>query len=133
MKLSILTPSKKLVTEVESTEVFAPGVEGEIEILPEHANFLTELQTGVVRWKQEGGTWGAAAISYGWLEVFNNKISILADVGEIASGINEERAKKAEALAFKKVTEGGLDDADYKKQELKLKRAISRMQASKIN
>lgn len=133
MKLSILTPSKKLVAEVETNEIFAPGVEGEIEVLPEHANFLTELQTGVIRWKQEGGTWGAAAISYGWLEVYNNAVSVLADVGELSSGINEERAKKAEVSAFKKVTEGGLSDEDYKKHELKLKRAMSRLQASKVN
>ncbi|MEZ4813591.1 MAG: ATP synthase F1 subunit epsilon [Bdellovibrionota bacterium] len=133
MKLSILTPSKKLVTEVESSEVFVPGVEGEIEILPDHASFLTELETGVVRWKDEAGSWGVAAISYGWLEVLDNKISILADVGELASHIDEARAKKAETIAFQKVTEGGMSDEDYKKHELKLKRAISRLTASKLN
>ena len=133
MKLSILTPSKKLVTEIEVTEVFAPGVEGEIEILPQHANFLTELETGSIHWKQEGGALGAAAISYGWLEVFDNKISILADVGELASDINEDRAKKAEVIASKKVAEGGLSDDDYKKNELKLKRAMSRLAATRLH
>ena len=131
MKLSLLTPSKKLVTEVEVSDLFAPGVEGEIEILPGYANFLTELGTGVVRWKQEGAAWGVAAISYGWLEVFDNKISILADVGELGTDIDETRAKKAEAKAFTKVSEGGMTDDDFKKHELKLKRAMSRMTATK--
>ena len=130
MKLSLLTPSKKLVTEVEVSDLFAPGVEGEIEILPEHANFLTELSTGVVRWKQDGN-WGMASVSYGWLEVFDNKISILADVGELGTDIDEARAKKAEVQAFTKVSEGGMTDEDFKKHELKLKRAISRMTATK--
>ncbi len=132
MKLSILTPSKKLVTEIEVSELFAPGVEGEIEILPDYANFLTELETGVVKWKQDG-SWGVAAISYGWLEVYDNKISILADVGELAEHINEERAKKAEASAFKKVSEGGMSDDDYKKNEHKLKRAMARLSATRLN
>jgi F-type H+-transporting ATPase subunit epsilon len=136
MKFSILTPSKKLVTEIEVSEVFAPGVEGTIEILPGHANFLTELDTGVVKWKQEGASsseWGVASVSYGWLEVLDGKVSVLADVGELAETIDEERAKRAEAKAFKLVSEGGMGDEDYKKHELKLKRAISRLQASKIN
>lgn len=130
MKLSILTPTKKLANEVEVTDVFAPGLEGEIEILPEHANFLTELQTGVVRWKT-GGTWNAAAVSYGWLEVFDNKISILADVGELSEDIDEERAKAAAGKSAKKVSEGGMTDDDQRKYELKLQRALSRQAATK--
>ena len=122
----------KLVIEQEVTELFAPGVEGEIEILPQYANFLTELKTGVLRWKQVGGAWGVAAISYGWLEVFDEKISILADVGELATDIDATRAKAAESKAFKKVTEGGLADDDFRKQELKLQRAMSRMQAATL-
>ncbi len=132
MKLSILTPSKKLLLEQEVTEVFAPGIEGEIEILPEYANFLTELVTGIVRWKH-GNSWGVASVSYGWLEVFDDKISILADVGELASDINEERAKKAEKSALQKITEGGLDDGEHRKQELKLQRAVTRLSATKLN
>lgn len=129
MKLSILTPSKKLVVEQEVSVLFAPGVEGEIEILPEYANFLTELETGTLRWKH-GDSWGVAAISYGWLEVFDDKISILADVGELAKDIDEERAKKAEKAALQKIAEGGLDDSSHRKQELKLQRAVSRINAA---
>ena len=46
MKLSLLTPSKKLVTEVEVSDLFAPGVEGEIEILPGYANESQEHLLG---------------------------------------------------------------------------------------
>jgi F-type H+-transporting ATPase subunit epsilon len=130
MKLSILTPSKKILVEQEVSDVFAPGVEGQIEILPEHSNFITELKTGVIRWKTDGA-WGAAAISYGWLEIFDNKISVLADVSELATEIDEQRAKSAETKAFKKVTEGGMSDEEFRKYELKLQRAMSRVNALK--
>ena len=128
MKLSILTPTKKLVTDEEITDLFVPGLEGEIEILPQHANFVTELQPGVVRWKT-AGSWQAAAVSFGWVEIFGDTVSILADVGEMSSDIDEERAKRASAMAFQKVSEGGMPDSEQRKYELKLQRSLSRIAA----
>jgi F0F1-type ATP synthase epsilon subunit len=52
-------------------------------------------------------------------------------VSELATDIDEQRAKAAESKAFKKVTEGGMSDEEFRKYELKLQRAMSRIHALK--
>jgi F-type H+-transporting ATPase subunit epsilon len=129
MELSVITPQRKVVEGVKITEVFAPGIEGQLDILPNHANLVTELETGVLKWKTSDGRQGAAAVSYGWLEVNAGNVTVLADVAELGSDISAERAKAAEAKARKLIEAGGLDDADFRKQELKLQRALARLDA----
>ncbi|NCN26358.1 ATP synthase F1 subunit epsilon [bacterium] len=129
MKLTVLTPLKKLVENIEVDEVFTPGVEGTLDVFPHHANFLTELETGVLKWRQ-GEKWSVAAMSFGWLEVFDENITVLADVAELSDKIDLTRAQAAEASAKAKLQEGGLDDSAFRKTELKLQRAMARQEAS---
>jgi len=126
MELSVITPQRKVVEGVKITELFAPGIEGQLDILPNHANLVTELETGVLRWKTSDGRNNAAAVSYGWLEVNGGRITVLADVAEMGSDISVERAKAAETKARKAIEDGGLDDSDFRKNELKLQRAMAR-------
>lgn len=129
MDLSILTPHKKLVESEPIEELFVPGFMGELNILPNHANFVTKIATGVVRWRN-GTSWKKATVSYGLLEIFDGHISVLADVSELGSDIDVARAKKAEETARRKVEEGGLDDENARKYQLKLERAVSRINAA---
>lgn len=126
MDLSVITPQKKIVEGASVSELFAPGIEGQLDILPDHANFVTELETGVLKWKGADGRWTAAAVSYGWLEVNSGHITILADVAELDSDLDLGRAKVAEEKARKLIEAGGLSDEDFRKQELKLQRSIAR-------
>lgn len=125
MDLTILTPQRKIVESLVVDELFAPGQAGTLDILPNHANLLTELETGVLKWRV-GSAWRMAALSYGWLEIQNQHITVLADVAETAEEINAARARQAEENARRKVEEGGLDDEQFQKYELKLKRAMAR-------
>lgn len=129
MKLTILTPQKRVKTGIDVEELFAPGIEGTLNILPQHAALVTELETGILRWK-EGKTWVNAAISHGFMEVVNDTVTVLADALEIGGDIDQARAKEALERAKKQLTEGGLDDANFRKHELKLKRAMSRLEAT---
>ena len=132
MELSLLTPLKKLLEGEQIEELFAPGVMGQLDILPLHANIVTQLETGVLRWKTQGA-WKTATVSYGLLEIAEGKISVLADIAELGDKIDLARAKTAEAKARQKVEEGGLDDANFRKYELKLQRAMARVSASAGN
>ena len=129
MDLSILTPHRKLVESESIDELFAPGYQGELNILPNHANFVTKLGTGVLRWKT-GGTWKRATISYGLMEIFDGHISVLADVSELGTDIDVNRAKTAEIKARQKIEQGGLDDENFRKHQLKLERAVARISAN---
>ncbi len=128
MNLTILTPIKKLVDNEVVDELFVPGSAGQLDVLPGHANIVSELETGLIRWRT-GTQWKTASISYGWLDITDQTISVLADVAEPSTEIDIERARLAAEVARKKLEDGGLDDAHFKKYELKLKRALSRQDA----
>lgn len=129
MTLTILTPQRKLIERESVQEVFAPGFKGQLDILPNHANFVTQLETGVVRWKTDTG-WRRATVSTGLLEIFDQNITVLAEVSELAEEVDVSRARNAEAKARKLLDDGGLDDVNFRKYQLKLERAIARQSAS---
>ncbi|MBS1982866.1 MAG: ATP synthase F1 subunit epsilon [Bdellovibrionales bacterium] len=129
LTLTILTPQRKLIERENIQEIFVPGFKGELDILPNHANFVTEVMTGMVRWKTDAG-WKKATVSTGLLEIFDQQVTVLADVAELQSEIDLKRAKNAEELAKQKLEQGGLDDDNFRKYQLKLQRATARISAA---
>ena len=71
LRLEIVTPQKKVFSEDVSFLV-APGTDGELGILPEHAPLITSLNIGVLRIEQEGKKF-KVVVSGGFMEVRNNK------------------------------------------------------------
>ena len=130
MKLSLYTPARKIVENEAVEELMVPGAKGELDILDLHADFVTELETGFVRWKNEGA-WKRCTISTGFLEIHGDHVIVLSETSELPEEIDEQRARKAEARARAKLEEGGLDDENFRKHELKLKRALLRQMATK--
>lgn len=91
MYLEIVNPEASLVSgEVESVTV--PGVEGEFQMLKNHAPIVSVLEAGKVKFKgnptiaegfrnkftQEGDKW-VFHIAGGTVECNNNRVMILAD------------------------------------------------------
>jgi|TARA_B110000263_G_C14953505_1_gene349180 F-type H+-transporting ATPase subunit epsilon len=80
MKLEIITPESIIYSgDVES--VIAPGMEGELGILPHHAALMTSLKCGDITVTVDG-TNNRYPVSGGFLEVIDNKVTILADSPE---------------------------------------------------
>ena len=93
LKLDIVTAERSVFSgEVDS--VNAPGVEGELGILPRHAPLLTMLQPGDLR-VRIGDDVQDIAISGGFLEVLPDHVVVLADTAERADEIDTERAQEA--------------------------------------
>ena len=67
---------------------------GEIAFLTGHAPFIGALGIGTVS-IHTGGDVERAAVHGGFVEVSNNKVTILSDVAEMASQIDAERARRA--------------------------------------
>lgn len=101
--LEIITP-EKVVYKDEISEVVAPTVNGEIAILPNHVNLLTQVNPGELIIKK-GATQQYLAITGGFLEVNNNKISILADYAVKAQDIEVARSQEAKKRAEKIMSE----------------------------
>jgi F-type H+-transporting ATPase subunit epsilon len=65
----------------EVDAVVAPGGLGEFTVLPSHARMISTLSSGVLRFDQ-GGDSVSMAMSGGFLEVSDNRVTILADAAE---------------------------------------------------
>lgn len=105
LRLSIVTPSRALL-DAEVEQVVAPGSEGEFGVLPGHAAFLLALKPGVVRWT-EAGRARRAAISGGFAEVTQERVTVLAPVAELPEQIDAAEAERRRAAATKAFSDIG--------------------------
>jgi len=109
--------------------VFAPGVMGELGILPRHAPLLTQLKPGEVRVKN-GDSEEAFYISGGMLEVQPHVVTVLSDTALRAKDLDE-----AAALEAKQKAEDALQDKtsefEYAKAQTELAEAVAQLQAIK--
>ena len=98
LRVEIVTVERKVLEEDGVDEVIAPGIEGQLAILPRHAAFMTMLAPGELILKK-GGEEIPFAITGGFFEVLNNKVVVLADAAERADEIDIERAEEARERA----------------------------------
>ena len=132
--LTLVTPEKKLLTDVEVEEVFVPGFRGELNILPGHAPLMTTLSTGLLRYRLKGQTeLKSIVVSWGYCEVNPNGVLVLAETAERVEDIDQERALAAWKLANERIDSGELDPANIDKYRRKLQRADARRSAIKGN
>ncbi|GAG21047.1 unnamed protein product, partial [marine sediment metagenome] len=97
LKLDIVT-AERVVYSDEADVVVAPGIDGQLGILPHHAPLMTTLQPGELR-VRKGGEEFSLAISGGFLEVRPDRVIILADTAERAEEIDVSRAEEAKRRA----------------------------------
>ena len=107
LQFEILTAERRVYSD-EVDMVIAPGQLGELGILPSHAPLLTPLQPGELRIKK-GSEEVAIAVTGGFLEMFQNKLTVLADAAERADEIDVERAEQAMARAQEQIRTGASD------------------------
>ena len=129
--LSIVTPEKHLVSE-EVDQVNVPGTEGDLGILHGHAPILTLLRAGQLSYEKEGETI-VLVVSGGYLEVTDNRVTVLAETGEFLHEIDRERAERAQAEAEKRLGETDISEEEYIETQKKLFRAIARLENSENN
>ncbi len=97
IRLDIVT-AERVVYSDEVDIVMAPGIEGQLGILPHHAPLMTTLTVGELR-VRKGGEETSLAICGGFLEVRPDKVIVLTDVAERAEEIDLARAEAAKRRA----------------------------------
>jgi F-type H+-transporting ATPase subunit epsilon len=125
INLEIITPEKLALREVVD-EVVAPGLGGELGILPDHTPLISQLQTGVLIYRQ-GTEKKALHVSGGFIEVLADRVAVMSDVAERPEEIDYQRAQRARERAEKRLASTA-PDVDFRRAELKLQRALIRMQ-----
>jgi F-type H+-transporting ATPase subunit epsilon len=83
-RLRVYTPEREVV-DGDVREVTAPGVYGEIGVLPDHAALVTTLEPGVLTYRRDDGV-VRLTIDGGFAEVRDNVMTVLADSAEPAAG-----------------------------------------------
>jgi F-type H+-transporting ATPase subunit epsilon len=126
LTVDIVTAERLVLSEEGVDELVAPGIEGELAVLPMHAPLLTMIKPGLMRIKR-GNDETEVAITGGFLEVREDKVTILADAAERAEEIDvaaaEEARRRAEAQLERRETDVDLARvaAELQKQLLRLK------------
>jgi F-type H+-transporting ATPase subunit epsilon len=92
LQLRVITPTRQLV-DAEVEEVTAPGSVGEFGVLPEHVNFIGELQSGVLTYV-ERGVRKRVVVHGGYAEVVDDVVTVLADDAELPEEIDGTRARQ---------------------------------------
>jgi len=89
-----IVSAEQSVLSCEATELYARGLEGQIGILPGHQPALIGLDVGPVKVVCADGSVELVAVHNGLLFVDADKRCIvLADIAELASGIDVRRAR----------------------------------------
>ncbi len=131
LQLDIVTPDR-LLFEGEATIVVAPALEGEVGILPLHTAFLSELTVGELRFKHEKKGQEVeeyVAVHAGFLEVFEDKVTVISPAAEFAREIDIERAKQAREEAKEELKKK--DGTDIQQAHAALVRAEARLRIAR--
>ena len=89
-----ITTAERQVYGDEVDMVIAPGVDGQLGILPRHAPLMTMLRPGELTIRKNGAD-SYFTVTGGFMEVLGDRVIILADACERSEEINEERAQEA--------------------------------------
>ena len=122
MQLQIITAEREVFSgEVDA--LVAPGIEGQLGILPRHAPLMTILQPGELM-VRSGGEESFLALSGGYMEVLGNQVIILADAAEDVDEIDESRAQAAMEQAQQRIAN--------RQSDVELEQAVASLRRAQV-
>jgi F-type H+-transporting ATPase subunit epsilon len=125
LTLELVTP-EKVAMQGQADFVVLPAYEGEMGVLPNHEAFLVQLTAGEVR-VTENGQVRRFAVSGGFAEIKDNRVSLFAETAEMADQIDAERAKQSLEKAKAEMARKDLDPITLAAAEASLRRAQVRL------
>ena len=125
LTLELVTP-EAVALQGQADFVVLPAYEGEMGILPGHEPFLVQLKAGEVR-VTEAGQVRRFAVSGGFAEIKDDKVSLFAETAEMAEQIDAERARQSLERAKAEMTRKDLDPLTLAAAEAALRRAQIRL------
>ncbi|UCH36704.1 MAG: F0F1 ATP synthase subunit epsilon [Armatimonadota bacterium] len=129
-RVDVITPDRTAFSG-DVVGLVAPGSEGYLGVLANHAPLLTALGVGEARMTDGEGRDIHFAISGGFLEVADNRAILLADAAERADQIDVARAEAARERAEQTRGQRSPADPGYAAAEAALARAINRLRVAR--
>ncbi len=122
LQVELVSPERILYSG-EADMVIARTIDGEIAFMTGHAPFIGSLGIGAVTVRATDGTEVKAAVHEGFVEVTDDRVTILSDVAELVDDIDADRARRAlDGL------EGTKADSDEAEAQAGLRRARLRVE-----
>lgn len=90
-QLDIVTPEKTIFSD-QVEDVYLPGSEGEMGVLGGHSALVAPLQPGELRYLKNG-TIEELAVGEGFVEVSDNKVSVIIDLAKADAEIDEQKVQ----------------------------------------
>ena len=126
LQLDVVTPARRVLAEPVDM-VTVPGLGGELGILPGHTPLISQLQTGVLSYTKEGRTF-QLHVSGGFVEVNEDRVSVLAEIAELPEEIDAARARLAREHVEKTLSAWTGTEEDFERARVKLERSMVRLQ-----
>ena len=92
-KVSIQTPDKTVIENIESNGVIIPTPKGPVHLLPEHTHMVSELISGIIRLDDDKRH--MFFITKGICKIIGNNVNILSPHCDGPEDIDKERVEKA--------------------------------------
>lgn len=123
--------AERAVFSGEVDMVVAPGIEGQLGILHDHAPLITALTYGELVLHRQGQEDEYIAIGGGFMEVGPDHVIILADSAERADEIDEARAEAARHRAEELMSRQRHEAEDIARAEAAMRRSAVRLKVAR--
>lgn len=130
LKLTVLSPERKLAQEISVRDVVLFTSEGQVQILPGHAEIIGTLVTGPFAYSRTDGQVAGGAISTGFFRLMDNQVIVMAETIEFSGEIDFDRARRAQKIAEDMLKDATIEESKFLKYQLKLQRALIRQQVA---
>ena len=127
LNVEFITPDRT-VFEGEATEVILP-VEGggSIGVLAGHAPLVATLEVGIARVDKADGEQVFMIVGDGFIEVRDNEVKVLAELGERDDEIDLARAEEAERRNRERLKDRVAQEVNFDRAKASLTRAMTRI------
>jgi F-type H+-transporting ATPase subunit epsilon len=126
IQLEVVTPERRVLAEPVDM-VTVPGLGGELGILPGHTPLISQLQTGVLTYVQDGKSF-SLHVSGGFVEVRDDHVSVLAEVAERPDEIDVAGARASRDKLEKQLNAWSGSEEDFEEVKTELDRSVVRLQ-----
>ena len=112
-------------------KVIVPAADGgQMGILADHENMVIAIEVGEAKMQLEDGTWETLAVGTGFLEVVNNRVTMLVQTAEKPEEIDARRAEERREVMEEKLRQKQ-SSQEYYHTKASLARAMNRLKVSR--
>ena len=128
IQVEVVTPERRVLDEAVEM-VTVPGLNGELGILPGHTPLISQLKTGILTYVQDGRSF-PLHVSGGFVEVRDDRVSVLAEVAERPEEIDAASARASRERFEKQLGSWSGTEDELELARTELARSEVRLQLS---